>query len=118
MVTGLLCLPQVTVLTQRFELREKELLSQLDSSVEGHQRSTQELREMLVAQHRIGTRWREESREIAQKYETTITELREEVARQKRRNEKLAANVNHLKLTKDDVSLLLSSLFLAPCPSK
>ncbi len=96
----------MTLLTQRFELREKELLCQLESSVEGHQRSTHELREMLVAQHRVGTRWREESREMAQKYESTITELRGEVTRQKRRNEELAVNLNQFKLTKEDVSCL------------
>lgn len=94
----------MTVLSQRFELRERELVSQMESSVEGHQRSVQELREMLAAQHRVGTRWREESREMAQKYETTITELRGEVTRQKRRNEELGTTLNHLKLTKDNVS--------------
>ena len=45
------------MLAQRYELREKELQYRLDSSDEAHHRSTHELREMLVAQHRIGTRY-------------------------------------------------------------
>lgn len=49
-------LPQMSVLAQQHELREKELLFRLESSEEAHQRAAQELREMLAAQHHIGTR--------------------------------------------------------------
>ena len=48
---------EVAVLAQRHALREKELLFRLEASEEAHWKSAQELRELLTAQHRVGTRW-------------------------------------------------------------
>ena len=47
---------QMSVLAQQHELREKELLFRFEGSEEAHQRASQELRDMLAAQHHIGTR--------------------------------------------------------------
>lgn len=48
---------EVAVLAQRHALHEKELLFRLEASEEAHWKSVQELRELLTAQHRVGTRW-------------------------------------------------------------
>ena len=47
---------EVAVLAQRHQLREKELLFRLEGSEDAHRKSTQELRELLTAQHHVGTR--------------------------------------------------------------
>ena len=47
---------QLAVLSQRQEHKEKELLVRLDGSEEAHRKSTHELRDLLAAQHRVGTR--------------------------------------------------------------
>ena len=45
-----------TELTQKIEQTQRELLNRLKSSEEGYQRSVYELREVMVAQHRVGVK--------------------------------------------------------------
>lgn len=47
---------ELATLAQRHNMKEKELLFRLESSEEAHRKSAQELRDMLSAQHRVGTR--------------------------------------------------------------
>lgn len=47
---------EVTALEKKCELREKELNCRLQSSEEAHQKSIYELRGLLKAQHRVGTK--------------------------------------------------------------
>lgn len=95
---------EMSVLAQQHELREKELLFRLESSEEAHQRAAQELREMLAAQHHIGTRWREESKLLAQKFEKSVSELRGEILQHKRRNEELTQQLKSFKLAKEELA--------------
>ncbi len=54
--TELKLVQEVTTLERRFEVKEKELTCRLQSSEETHQKSIQELRGLLKAQHRVGTK--------------------------------------------------------------
>ena len=47
---------ELAALVQRHEMKEKELLFRLESSEDAHRYSAQQLREMIAAQHRVGTR--------------------------------------------------------------
>ena len=47
---------QVAVLTEHYELREKELLSRMEASEKTHNKSITELRQLLTAQYRVGSR--------------------------------------------------------------
>lgn len=42
---------------QRQEMREKEMVYRLESSEEAHRKSIQELRNLLIAQHRVGAKY-------------------------------------------------------------
>ena len=48
-------------------------------------------------------RWREESKALGGRFEASVAELREEVMRHKRRSEELSLQLNHLKLSRDEV---------------
>ena len=47
---------EVTALERKYEVREKELNCRIQSSEESHQKSIHELRGLLKAQHRVGTK--------------------------------------------------------------
>lgn len=47
---------ELATLAQRHNMKEKQLLFRLESSEEAHRKSAQEMRNMLSAQHRAGTR--------------------------------------------------------------
>lgn len=48
---------ELATLAQRHDMKEKELTFRLESSEEAHRKSAQQLRDMLSAQHRVGTRY-------------------------------------------------------------
>ena len=47
---------ELATLAQRHDMKEKELLFRLESSEDAHRNSAQQLRDMIAAQHRVGTR--------------------------------------------------------------
>lgn len=47
---------ELATLAQRHTMKEKEMTARLESSDEAHQKSTQQLRDMISAQHRVSTR--------------------------------------------------------------
>lgn len=48
---------ELATLEQRQEMKEKEIAYRLESSEEAHRKSIQELRSLLTAQHRVGTKY-------------------------------------------------------------
>ena len=56
------------------------------------------------------SRWRDESKVLTQKFESTVTELKSEAVKYKRKSGELSVQLNHLRLTKDDLSKQLSVL--------
>ena len=50
-------LQELAAMERKQEVKEKEIKYRLESSEEAHQRSIQELRGLLTAQHKVGTRY-------------------------------------------------------------
>ncbi len=48
---------EISAMAQRQEMREKEMAYRLESCEEAHQKSIQELRQLLTAQHRVGAKY-------------------------------------------------------------
>ncbi|XP_065828624.1 sodium channel and clathrin linker 1-like isoform X2 [Oscarella lobularis] len=87
---------------QRHDLKEKEFGQRLEGSGEAHRQTSQELRHLLSAQQRIGAKWREESRALASKFEKTVAEMKDEIARHRRRSEVLSYELNTVKGEKEE----------------
>ncbi|XP_062518742.1 sodium channel and clathrin linker 1-like isoform X3 [Corticium candelabrum] len=84
---------EVATLQQQQAIKEKEFSHQLENSGDAHRQNTHELRQLLTAQRRIGAKWREESKALASKLEHTVSEMRAEMIRLKRRNEELTIQI-------------------------
>lgn len=123
---------ELTALEQKQEVREKELAYRLEGSEEAHQKSIQELRNLLAAQHRVGarynlasmcclfklfplytSRWREESKTLAQKSEQNITDLKVELVRYRNRSTELTRQLNLLKHEREEMSKQLQQAVTA-----
>lgn len=103
------CITEVASLKQQHELRENEFESRLRSVEEMNRRSINELREMLTAQQKLGAQWKEESKAVTHKFEQTVNELRQEISKQKRRNDELNSQLNEERLTREELTSKLAA---------
>lgn len=76
---------EMAVVSQQCALKERELQQRLQAREESHNKSIEELREMLTSQFDVTTRWKEESKSMTDKFEETVKSLRSEVTSQKRK---------------------------------
>ena len=80
---------QMSSLQQELQVKEKQYEVKLQALEDSHRQSTLELRNMLAAQQHMSTKWKEECGSIAQKMEHNMNDSRNELARERRRNEEL-----------------------------
>lgn len=103
------CTTEVASLKQQHELRERDFESRLRNVEEMNRQSVNELREMLNGQQKLGAQWKEESKAVTQKFEQTVSELRQEINKQKRRNDELNRQVNEERQKREQLESKLSS---------
>lgn len=68
-----------------------------------------ELRDMLNGQQKLGAQWKEESKAVTQKFEQTVNELRQEINKQKRRNDELNSQLHEERQAREELESKLSS---------
>ncbi|CAH3023274.1 unnamed protein product [Porites evermanni] len=103
------CVTEVASLKQQHELRESEFDSRLRNIEEMNRRAVNELREMLTAQQKLGAQWKEESKAVTHKFEQTVNELRQEIGKQKRRNDDLNSQLNEERMRRQELESRLSA---------
>jgi len=103
------CVTEVDSLKQQHEIREREFESRLRNVEEMNRRSVNELREMLTAQQKLGAQWKEESKAVNHKFEQTVNELRQEINKQKRRNDELNRQLNEERQRREELESKLSA---------
>ncbi|KAL9973731.1 hypothetical protein ACROYT_G020221 [Oculina patagonica] len=118
------CITEVASLKQQHELREREFESRLRNVEEMNRQSVNELREMLNGQQKLGAHdflfalfdllwWKEESKAVTQKFEQTVNELRQEINKQKKRNDDLNSLVNEERQKREQLDSKVSASKLA-----
>ncbi|XP_041457853.1 sodium channel and clathrin linker 1-like [Lytechinus variegatus] len=75
----------------------REYEARLESVEENSRQSTKELRQMVLSQQKMSSKWKEECRVLGQKFEGKISELRSQLTMQKKRNEDLTNQIHQLK---------------------
>nr|XP_054754897.1 sodium channel and clathrin linker 1-like [Lytechinus pictus] len=75
----------------------REYEARLESVEESSRHSTKELRQMVLSQQKMSSKWKEECRVLGQKFEGKISELRSQLTMQKKRNEDLTNQIHQLK---------------------
>ena len=80
--------------SRRLEMMERGYKLKLDAAEENIRESNTELQKLWAAQQKNNAHWREESKELATKFETLVSELKNEVSRLKIRNRELAEKLN------------------------
>ncbi|XP_054754897.2 sodium channel and clathrin linker 1-like [Lytechinus pictus] len=75
----------------------REYEARLESVEESSRQSTKELRQMVLSQQKMSSKWKEECRVLGQKFEGKISELRSQLTMQKKRNEDLTNQIHQLK---------------------
>eukprot|EP00057_Strongylocentrotus_purpuratus_P016926 XP_011671400.1 PREDICTED: sodium channel and clathrin linker 1 [Strongylocentrotus purpuratus] len=78
-------------------MMRREYEARLESVEENSRQSTKELRQMVLTQQRMSSKWKEECRVLGQKFEGKISELRSQLTMQKKRNEDLTNQKQQLK---------------------
>nr|XP_058969150.1 uncharacterized protein LOC131795585 [Pocillopora verrucosa] len=69
-----------------------------------NRQSVNKLREMLNGRQKLGAQWKEESRAVTQTFEQTVNELRQEINKQKRRNNELNGQLNEERQLRVDAA--------------
>ncbi|KAI0216077.1 Sodium channel and clathrin linker 1 [Lamellibrachia satsuma] len=89
---------QLAVMQTEMMQRTREFEVKHQTIEDSHRLTIVELREMLSSQQRMCSKWKEECQLVTSKFEAQISDLRGELADQKRRNDEL---VNLLRESKD-----------------
>ncbi|XP_032229779.2 sodium channel and clathrin linker 1 isoform X2 [Nematostella vectensis] len=84
---------EVAALKQKNEYAQKDFEIKLRSVEEMNRQSVNELRELLSTQQRVGVQWKEESKAVTQRFEQTVVELRQEINKQRKRNDELNSHL-------------------------
>ncbi|EDV24391.1 uncharacterized protein TRIADDRAFT_56156 [Trichoplax adhaerens] len=100
-------LKEISTLENKIQLREREFQAQLKNSENVSWQSSQEIRTLLLSQQRATTKWREESKGMASKYEAHVNQSRNEVHKLKQQNEEL---ITSSRLAKDAIEKLTRKL--------
>ncbi|XP_038056776.1 sodium channel and clathrin linker 1-like [Patiria miniata] len=87
-------LSQMATVQQEMSQLRVEYDARLDSTELGNRQAMKEVRDMLTAQQRMSAKWREESKTLAQKFESKVSDLRSEIAMHKQRSEELTSQLS------------------------
>ena len=104
------CTKDIAALENKLQLREREFQTQLKNSENISWQSSQEIRTLLLSQQRATTKWREDSKIMASKYENYVNQSRNELQKLKQQNEELTINSRLAKDTIDKVSISFHKL--------
>jgi len=91
------CNSQISSLQQTLDMKQREYDSRLRATENMNKDAMNELREMLSLQQKNGSKWRDESRTLCQKFESTNSLLRQENNGLKRKNEELVRAYKELQ---------------------
>eukprot|EP00794_Sanderia_malayensis_P006948 gene6948-7728_t len=80
---------EISLLRQKLEIQKKDVDSRIRATDNLNRQTVNELREMLTAQQRVGNKWRDESRSMTQKFESTINELKQDSGRIERKHDEI-----------------------------
>ena len=97
-------------LTEQFKSKEAESQANFDGIQSSHRVATSELRNLLSSHQRLGAKWREETRVLTDKFESTTRKLKEESSRLKRSNEEMKIELAQTKLGHQSLDAKLKSL--------
>lgn len=106
------CTKEIAALENKLQLREREFQTQLKNSENISWQSSQEIRTLLLSQQRATTKWREDSKVMASKYENYVNQSRNELQKLKQQNEELIISSRLAKDTIDKVLILLNNLII------
>jgi len=84
---------EISSLKQKLEVQTKDFESRVRATENLSRKSVEELREMLTAQQRVGNKWKDESKILTQKFESTVGELRRENERLQRKSEEVSKKI-------------------------
>jgi len=85
---------QISSLKQKLEVKEKEFETRVRVTEDTNKQAINEMREMMSLQQKNATKWREESRALCQKFESAISQLRQENSNLKEQNKNLQHSLN------------------------
>ncbi|CAD5112136.1 DgyrCDS1375 [Dimorphilus gyrociliatus] len=80
---------ELTCAEKDLKLKIEEFEIRIHTSEDEHRNAMKDLRNMLTAQQKMSARWKEECETISRKYELKVKDLREDMSREKIRNEEL-----------------------------
>ena len=97
-------------LSSQFSAKEADLQAKFDGTESSHRVATSELRNLLSSHQRLGTKWREETKTLTERFETTTRKLKEESSRLKHSNEQLKGELVQCKIEQQTVANKFKSL--------